>query len=63
MEFLEVHLGVNLVAADFTEVSDGDALASNTRHLNCISECELVVDGGLLVITLGIINDTHVDVG
>jgi len=63
LEFLGVHLGVDLIASHFTEVSNSDALASHTRHLNGVAEGELMVNRRLFVVTRLVVNDTQVDVG
>jgi len=63
LHFVLVHLGVDLVASHLTKVTDGDRLAGHGAHLNGVSEGELVVDRGLLVVAHHVVDYTEVDVG
>lgn len=58
-----VHLRVHFVAADLAQVADGDGLTGHTRHLNSVTQSELVVDARLLEVTYRIVDDTEIDVG
>jgi len=62
LELLGIHLSVHLVASNLTEVTNGDGLTSNTRHLNGVAKRELVVDRRFFVVTCLVVDDTQVDV-
>ena len=63
LQLVLVHLGVHLVSTNLSKVTDGDTLASHTRHLDSIPESKLMVDWWLLMIACLVVNDTQVNMG
>ena len=44
LKLILVHLCIDLVTTDLTKITNGNRLTSNTRHLDGISQGELVID-------------------
>jgi hypothetical protein len=58
LELVLVHGGVNIAAANLAQVTDGNRLTSNWRHLNGIAQGKLMVDRRFLVVANTIVDDT-----
>lgn len=63
LHLILVHLSVDIISSDFTEISNGDTLTGHTAHLDGVSESELMVDRTLLVVSYIVIDYTQVDMG
>lgn len=63
LHLILVHLSVDVVASNLTEVANCNGLSGYTAHLDGVPEGKLVVDRGLLKVADLVIDDTEVDVG
>jgi hypothetical protein len=61
LHLILIHLSINLISADLTKVTDCHRLSGNRTHLDSVSQGELVINTGLLVVTDLVVDDTKID--
>jgi len=61
LHFVLIHLGINFIASNFSQVTNSNGLSSDRTHLDSIPKSELVINRWFFVVADHVVNDTKIN--